>query len=114
MNTLGYVYVVTGGSLVKFEGRPFLNVTSPEMFFNNYEIIFFSNTYGILATSDPRLLKVNQLFTLDANFSTPSTANELGTGLGLVLCNEFVSRSNGSIHVESELEKGQLLLLICR
>jgi len=40
------------------------------------------------------------------NHSSPGTDNEKGTGLGLVLCREFISANNGTIGVESELNKG--------
>ncbi|MFB6340104.1 sensor histidine kinase [Saccharicrinis sp. FJH62] len=38
--------------------------------------------------------------------STPGTENEIGTGLGLVLCKEFVQLNNGSIHIDSVQGKG--------
>ncbi len=49
---------------------------------------------------------VKQLFDPEVNFSTVGTAKETGTGLGLLLCREFVERNEGNIWVESELEKG--------
>jgi len=47
-----------------------------------------------------------QLFTIDKQYSSEGTANEKGTGLGLVLCKDFVEKSNGTISVESKLNKG--------
>ena len=38
--------------------------------------------------------------------STPGTNRERGSGLGLVLCKDFVVRNGGQIRVESELGKG--------
>lgn len=44
---------------------------------------------------------LEKLFRIDVNFFTPGTENEQGTGLGLILCKEFVTKNNGSIRVES-------------
>ena len=46
------------------------------------------------------------LFTIDKQYRSEGTANEKGTGLGLVLCKDFVEKSNGTISVESKLNKG--------
>jgi PAS domain S-box-containing protein len=47
-----------------------------------------------------------KLFRQDTNFSTEGTSNEKGTGLGLILCMEFIEKLQGKIWVESELGKG--------
>jgi signal transduction histidine kinase len=39
-------------------------------------------------------------------YSTPGTASEAGTGLGLMLCREFLQRNNGNMMIESEPGSG--------
>lgn len=48
---------------------------------------------------------VEKLFSGE-NMSTRGTLNEKGTGLGLVVCKEFMERNDGDINVESELHTG--------
>lgn len=49
---------------------------------------------------------LDKLFRLEEHLSTKGTDYEDGSGLGLVLCYEFVKRHNGEISVESEYGKG--------
>jgi signal transduction histidine kinase len=50
--------------------------------------------------------KVEHLFTEEIHESTRGTSNEKGTGLGLVLCKEFVEKNGGEIWVESRPDQG--------
>jgi PAS domain S-box-containing protein len=46
------------------------------------------------------------LFRIDEQFRRDGTANEKGTGLGLILCEEFIEKNSGVLWVESEEGKG--------
>jgi signal transduction histidine kinase len=50
--------------------------------------------------------KLNYLFSLDNNSSSKGTNDEEGTGLGLILCKDFVDKHGGKIWAESEVGKG--------
>ncbi|GEM_PF-2471305 len=50
--------------------------------------------------------KIKRLFKAEENVSTLGTNNESGTGLGLLLCYEFIKKHNGKIWVDSIVDKG--------
>lgn len=50
--------------------------------------------------------KLKKLFKINNNISTTGTEGEEGTGLGLILCNEFIQKHGGDLRVESEVGKG--------
>ncbi|MBN2487112.1 MAG: hypothetical protein JXB34_14150 [Bacteroidales bacterium] len=49
---------------------------------------------------------IEKLFRTEVHFSNPGTQNEKGTGIGLIVCKEFVDLHKGRIWVESTLGKG--------
>jgi len=49
---------------------------------------------------------VDKLFKIQHKVSSPGTNNERGTGLGLILCKEFIERHGGRIWLTSEVGKG--------
>ena len=49
---------------------------------------------------------MNNLFKIDVQTSRQGTNKEKGTGLGLLICNEFVRMHDGEIKVVSQPGKG--------
>ncbi len=67
---------------------------------NAVEVKISDNGIGINETD------MNKIFRIDGHHTTVGTANERGTGLGLILCREFIEKNGGKISVESEQDKG--------
>ena len=64
------------------------------------EIAIKDNGIGISAEDKIKMFKVEELH------STPGTHNEKGTGLGLLLCKEFVELHGGTLLLESKAGNG--------
>jgi len=67
---------------------------------NFYEFSVKDNGVGIPKENIPKI------FSIDSNLSTRGTNGEKGTGLGLIVCKEFIEQHNGNIWVESIVGKG--------
>ena len=51
-------------------------------------------------------VNLDHIFRIDRQESTVGTENEKGSGLGLVLCKEFVQKNGGEIWAKSNLNEG--------
>jgi signal transduction histidine kinase/Tfp pilus assembly protein PilF len=69
---------------------------------NGHSRMFAINDTGMGMSSE----MVKDLFTINSKASMKDTEDELGTGLGLIICKEFVVLMGGEIHVESQLGRG--------
>lgn len=49
---------------------------------------------------------LQKIFRIDESTTTSGTLKEKGTGLGLILCKEFIAKHQGNIWIESEEDKG--------
>ena len=67
---------------------------------NKIQVIIEDNGLGIES------YRIDKLFDVHQKFSSPGTEGEKGSGLGLVLCKEYIEKNGGEIWVESELGKG--------
>ena len=65
-----------------------------------FKIIVSDNGRGM----DPGTIE--KLFRIDVEHKSLGTSNEPGTGLGLIICKEFVEKNGGHISVKSDLGKG--------
>ncbi len=70
----------------------------------------FDDKFCLISVSDTGVgiepAKLAKLFQLEHSTTTDGTNNEKGTGLGLILCKDFVEIHKGKIWIESELQKG--------
>jgi two-component system, sensor histidine kinase and response regulator len=69
---------------------------------SNGQVIIAVKDNGVGIPDD----KKEKIFRIGEKVSTTGTENEKGTGLGLLLCKEFVEKNKGSIWLESQQGKG--------
>lgn len=85
---------------VKFTGRGGSVSVSAKKEKNYVEICVEDTGIGIRETD------LGKLFRIDVSHTTPGTDKEKGTGLGLILCKEFVEKNGGTITVKSIYGQG--------
>lgn len=73
---------------------------------DSIEITVLDNGSGISGEMQEKLFKI------DSHISSNGTNHETGTGLGLIICKEFINKHNGTIWVESSLGNGSAFKFI--
>lgn len=85
---------------IKFTEKGKIKVQVVEQTENKIKIAFQDTGVGIPQD------KIQDLFKVDKAFTTRGTRGEEGTGLGLILVNEYVKKIEGDIFVESKIGIG--------
>lgn len=81
----------------------------------NYSISELNNSIKISIQDSGIGMNEDQLqalFRIDKNNSTKGTDSEAGTGLGLILCKEFIDKHNGEIWAESTKGEGSTFNIV--
>jgi signal transduction histidine kinase len=103
-----------------FADKPMINAVLRNLLSNAIKFTNHGGTIKISASLDPEVItvaisdngigmskeRIEMLFQIDESYSTQGTENETGTGLGLILCKEFVDKHKGKLWVESAVGKG--------
>ncbi|MEE4198029.1 MAG: PAS domain-containing sensor histidine kinase [Bacteroidales bacterium] len=69
---------------------------------NNNEIIVYVKDYGTGIKEE----EIEQILNKKINFTKPGTEYEKGTGLGLIICKEFIEQWGGTLNIHSEYGNG--------
>lgn len=77
-------------------------VTLSTQLFNDHEVVVTVSDTGIGMNQE----QTDRLFRLDKVQSRYGTENEAGTGLGLIICHDFIKKIGGKIWVESNENQG--------
>lgn len=74
---------------------------------NENKVVFSVRDFGVGIPEN----FLGRIFTIDVKSSTLGTSGEKGSGLGLLLCKEFVEANNGTIWAQSTKDKGSVFFL---
>lgn len=89
------------GNAIKFTNKGgVISVSSKRRDDKFLEIMVEDNGEGIPEKD------IDKLFKIDSHHTTKGTQNEKGSGLGLILCKEFVEKNGGEIWVKSKIGQG--------
>jgi signal transduction histidine kinase len=92
LNTVCRNLISNAIKFTKPEGEIFISAIEKQ---TEIMVSVSDNGVGISKTN------IGKLFRIDQNYTTSGTNREQGTGLGLLLCKEFVEKHGGQIRVDS-------------
>lgn len=101
-NTIHVVMRNLISNAVKFTKKHGKVIVKSEKKHRLYELSVADNGIGIKPEDQKKL------FRLESGFSTRGTQNEKGTGLGLILCKEFVEKNKGELSLKSKPNEGSV------
>ena len=104
-NMLGSIFQNLISNAIKYSRKGGTLLLDVQEIQNQIEMIVSDNGIGMGKETKNRLFKVGE------EISIPGTSNEKGSGLGLILCKDFIEKHNGSIVVESEIGKGSQFIV---
>lgn len=90
---------------VKFSTRESEIILSGQNLQNSVSIAVQDHGFGMSSE------EVDKLFRMDVKLSKKGTEGESSTGLGLILCKEFIDKNNGEISVSSEPGVGSVFTI---
>lgn len=94
VNMLNTIIINLLSNSIKFTANGVVTITAQN---NNQKIKVTVEDTGVGMDNNT----VAKLFKIDENISNEGTDGEKGTGLGLIICKEFVEKNKGNIWVES-------------
>ncbi len=117
------VIINSGDDLIVIADKFTLVTTIRNLFSNAIKFTPKKGKIEIVVIDEPQTTKISvsdtgvgipvdilpKLFQLDESITTLGTDQEKGTGLGLLLCKEFINKNGGDIIVESEVGKGTII-----
>ncbi len=110
--------------LIVFADKNLVGVIIRNLVSNAIKFSHANDTIEIAAIEENNMVKISvadtgigidksnqdKLFRLDTNFTSKGTADEKGTGLGLLLCKEFVEKNGGEIWLDNNDKKGSTFI----
>jgi len=91
---------------IKFTDENGLIEIKTKNFGDYLEVQFFDSGIGMSSE------QIDNLFVINSSNRREGTRGEQGTGLGLLLCKEFVEKNHGRIWATSELGKGSIFYVV--